>query len=70
MVESELARHVFQSEDAKEGPKAFAEKRAPRGLFGTFQSSRSGSEPGAVQEVSPHAMLHRNPDEGATRCHA
>lgn len=29
-VESELAQKVFQSEDAKEGPKAFAEKRAPR----------------------------------------
>ena len=28
-VESELSRRVFQSEDAKEGPKAFAEKRAP-----------------------------------------
>jgi enoyl-CoA hydratase len=29
-VESELAQQVFQSEDAKEGPKAFAEKRDPR----------------------------------------
>jgi len=29
-VESELAKHVFQSEDAKEGPKAFAEKRPPK----------------------------------------
>jgi enoyl-CoA hydratase len=28
-VESELSRKVFQSEDAKEGPKAFAEKRDP-----------------------------------------
>jgi enoyl-CoA hydratase len=29
-LETEFARKVFQSEDAKEGPKAFAEKRAPR----------------------------------------
>ena len=29
-VESEIAQQVFQSEDAKEGPRAFAEKRAPR----------------------------------------
>jgi len=29
-VESELAKHVFQSEDAKEGPRAFAEKRDPK----------------------------------------
>lgn len=28
-VESQLAQRVFQSEDAKEGPKAFAEKREP-----------------------------------------
>jgi len=28
-IESELATMVFQTEDAKEGPKAFAEKRAP-----------------------------------------
>jgi enoyl-CoA hydratase len=28
-VESELSKQVFQSEDAKEGPKAFAEKRDP-----------------------------------------
>ncbi len=29
-VESEIAQQVFQSEDAKEGPKAFAEKRDPQ----------------------------------------
>jgi len=29
MIEQELASKVFQSEDAKEGPKAFAEKRRP-----------------------------------------
>ena len=29
-IESELASRVFQTEDAKEGPKAFAEKRAPK----------------------------------------
>jgi enoyl-CoA hydratase len=29
-VESELAQMVFQSEDAKEGPAAFAEKRPPK----------------------------------------
>jgi enoyl-CoA hydratase len=29
-IESELAAKVFSSEDAKEGPKAFAEKRAPQ----------------------------------------
>ncbi len=29
-IESKLAQAVFQSEDAKEGPKAFAEKREPR----------------------------------------
>ena len=29
-VEAELSKRVFQSEDAKEGPKAFAEKRPPR----------------------------------------
>ncbi|MBA3653920.1 MAG: enoyl-CoA hydratase/isomerase family protein [Actinobacteria bacterium] len=28
-IESEIASHVFQTEDAKEGPKAFAEKRKP-----------------------------------------
>jgi enoyl-CoA hydratase len=28
-IESELAGEVFGSEDAKEGPKAFAEKRPP-----------------------------------------
>jgi enoyl-CoA hydratase len=28
-VESELSKKIFQSEDAKEGPKAFAEKRDP-----------------------------------------
>jgi enoyl-CoA hydratase len=28
-IESELSNEVFSSEDAKEGPKAFAEKRAP-----------------------------------------
>jgi len=28
-IEQELASKVFQSEDAKEGPKAFAEKRRP-----------------------------------------
>lgn len=30
VLEKELAKKVFASEDAKEGPKAFAEKRAPR----------------------------------------
>jgi enoyl-CoA hydratase len=29
-IESELSRRVFNSEDAKEGPRAFAEKRPPR----------------------------------------
>ena len=29
-IETELAKRVFQSEDAKEGPRAFAEKRPPR----------------------------------------
>ena len=29
-IESELSGRVFSSEDAKEGPRAFAEKRAPR----------------------------------------
>lgn len=29
-VESQFAQQIFQSEDAKEGPKAFAEKRDPR----------------------------------------
>jgi enoyl-CoA hydratase len=29
-IENELATKVFASEDAKEGPAAFAEKRAPR----------------------------------------
>jgi enoyl-CoA hydratase len=29
-IESELASQVFQTEDAKEGPKAFAEKRPPK----------------------------------------
>jgi enoyl-CoA hydratase len=29
-IESELSSLVFASEDAKEGPKAFAEKRPPR----------------------------------------
>ena len=29
-VESEMSKKVFQSEDAKEGPKAFAEKREPQ----------------------------------------
>ena len=29
-VEAELSKRVFQSEDAKEGPKAFTEKRPPR----------------------------------------
>ena len=29
-IESELAGKIFSSEDAKEGPKAFAEKREPR----------------------------------------
>jgi enoyl-CoA hydratase len=28
-IESELSGEVFSSEDAKEGPKAFAEKRTP-----------------------------------------
>jgi enoyl-CoA hydratase len=28
-IESEIAGEVFSSEDAKEGPKAFAEKRPP-----------------------------------------
>ena len=28
-IESEISGEVFSSEDAKEGPKAFAEKRAP-----------------------------------------
>jgi enoyl-CoA hydratase len=28
-IEQELSQVVFSSEDAKEGPKAFAEKRAP-----------------------------------------
>jgi enoyl-CoA hydratase len=28
-IESEISKEVFGSEDAKEGPKAFAEKRAP-----------------------------------------
>jgi enoyl-CoA hydratase len=29
-VESEMSKRIFQTEDAKEGPKAFAEKRPPR----------------------------------------
>jgi len=29
-IESELSGRVFSSEDAKEGPRAFAEKRPPR----------------------------------------
>ena len=28
-IESEISGEVFSSEDAKEGPRAFAEKRAP-----------------------------------------
>jgi enoyl-CoA hydratase len=28
-IESEISGQVFSSEDAKEGPRAFAEKRAP-----------------------------------------
>ena len=28
-IESEISDQVFSSEDAKEGPKAFAEKRTP-----------------------------------------
>jgi 1,4-dihydroxy-2-naphthoyl-CoA synthase len=28
-IESELAGKIFSSDDAKEGPKAFAEKREP-----------------------------------------
>jgi enoyl-CoA hydratase len=28
--ESRLSSQIFQTEDAKEGPKAFAEKRPPR----------------------------------------
>ena len=28
-IEQELSQKIFQSEDAKEGPKAFAEKRTP-----------------------------------------
>jgi enoyl-CoA hydratase len=28
-IESEISNQVFSSEDAKEGPKAFAEKRTP-----------------------------------------
>jgi enoyl-CoA hydratase len=28
-IESELSGQVFSSEDAKEGPRAFAEKRPP-----------------------------------------
>ena len=28
-IESEISGEVFSSEDAKEGPKAFAEKRTP-----------------------------------------
>ncbi|HVB91891.1 MAG TPA: enoyl-CoA hydratase-related protein, partial [Acidimicrobiales bacterium] len=28
-IETEISREVFSSEDAKEGPKAFAEKRTP-----------------------------------------
>src|SRR5438477_2204075 len=30
LIESQLSSKVFQSEDAKEGPRAFAEKRPPR----------------------------------------
>jgi enoyl-CoA hydratase len=29
-LESEISSMVFQTEDAKEGPKAFAEKRPPK----------------------------------------
>jgi enoyl-CoA hydratase len=29
-VESKIASEIFQTEDAKEGPKAFAEKREPK----------------------------------------
>jgi enoyl-CoA hydratase len=29
-VETEMSKRIFQTEDAKEGPKAFAEKRPPR----------------------------------------
>jgi enoyl-CoA hydratase len=29
-VESEMSKRIFQTDDAKEGPKAFAEKREPR----------------------------------------
>ena len=29
-VESKIASKVFQTEDAKEGPRAFAEKREPK----------------------------------------
>ncbi len=29
-IESEISKRVFSTEDAKEGPRAFAEKRAPR----------------------------------------
>ena len=29
-IENELAGKIFSSDDAKEGPKAFAEKREPR----------------------------------------
>jgi enoyl-CoA hydratase len=28
-IEQELSQQIFQTEDAKEGPKAFAEKRDP-----------------------------------------
>jgi enoyl-CoA hydratase len=29
-LESKIAQEIFATEDAKEGPKAFAEKRAPQ----------------------------------------
>jgi enoyl-CoA hydratase len=29
-LESKIASQIFQTEDAKEGPKAFAEKREPK----------------------------------------
>ena len=63
VIETELAGVVFQSEDAKEGPAAFAEKRRPTGRAADLAmapstpalpaSSASPSRPGATPTSPP-----------------
>ena len=66
--QDKIGWEVFASEDAQEGPKAFAEKRPPavQGPVAVRMSRRA--EAGRPGFPIPRASRHRNAPGSPTRC--